>query len=393
MVVDVLWYHLSFLKHRVFFRGTNFATEIKNYEQMKNDQVTKSGAQLDMQEVEQFAGLVVHEISAGMGGIMVQVGHELGLYKAMMDGKHYTARILAQKTGCYERYLQEWLNSQAAGGYIDYDTNSKTYFLSLEKAMVLAQEESPAFLAPGFSVVQSMWADFEKLREAFKTGEGIPWREHHHSLFFGTEAFYRSGYKAHLVNQWIPKLEGIQEKLERGGTVADIGCGHGASTLIMAERFPNSTFHGFDSHMESVMVGRERAHESGLENVFFFEREATKVSGDYDLICFMDAFHDFGDPLKAGKIAADLLHEEGSLLLVEPKAGDSVEDNLNPIGRMFYSASTALCVPHSNSEEGKCCLGAQAGPKRITSILEEAGFSKVRIVETTAVNHIIEAKL
>lgn len=347
---------------------------------------------LDSGKLDAFAGLVVQELSTNMGGVMLQLGHELGLYKAMSDGAEYTAESLAKRTGTYPRYLQEWLNSQAAGGYLTYNPDKQTYSLPPEHAAVLADEESPAYLAPGFNVVQSMWADKDKLKLAFSTGEGIPWREHHHSLFFGTEAFYRSGYRAHLLESWIPSLEGIHETLETGGTVADIGCGHGASTLLMAERYPNSTFYGFDSHKESILVARDRAYEQGLQNAFFFDRSATEVSGTFDLICFMDAFHDLGDPAQAAKVAYELLADAGSLLLVEPRAGKRPEDNFHPIGRMFYSASTALCVPHSNSEEGHLCLGAQAGFDSIADILREVGFRRVHLAATTAVNHIIEAK-
>lgn len=359
---------------------------------MNKTEIQKMTTSPDPDKVQAFAGLVISELSANMGGVMLQIGHELGLYKAMSDGQPYTAASLASKTGTYKRYIQEWLNSQAAGGYLEYEKETGTYSLSSEKAMVLAIEDSPAFLAPGFNVVQSMWTDKDRLRDAFKTGEGIPWHKHHHSLFFGTEAFYRSGYRANLVNNWIPKMGGMHEKLEAGGVVADVGCGHGASTLIMAEKYPTSTFHGFDYHRESILVAEERAKTKGIKNAFFHHKDAFSFDQEFDMICYMDAFHDFGDPLKSAQKAFECLRPDGSLLLVEPFAGDEVENNFNPIGRMFYSASTALCVPHSNSEKGQCCLGAQAGPKKIFSILQEAGFGRLSIVEQTPVNLIIEAR-
>lgn len=349
--------------------------------------------ELNEQKVEQFAGQVVLDLSANMAGVMIMLGHELGLYKAMVGEGPVTSLALSEKTNTFHRYVQEWLNNQAAGGYVKYDPETQTYELPMEHAIVLALEDSRAFMTSGFYLVASMWYDKDKLAEAFTTGKGIGWHERHHDLFFGTESFFRSGYKANLVDSWIPSLEGVKEKLENGGRVADIGCGHGASTIIMAEKFPQAQFYGFDYHPESIEVARKRAEEAGLTNIQFVVAAAdTFEEGNFDLICFMDAFHDFGNPLKAVSHARSKLAHDGTVMLVEPAAGDKLEDNFHPIGRMFYAGSTAMCVPHSHSQEGGYCLGAQAGPARVGEIMKEAGYSSFRITQQTPVNHIFEAK-
>lgn len=362
-----------------------------NQKQLKKVIEHTTKAHNEKKNAEDFVNHVMSELSANFGGVMLQLGYELGLFEAMKDGQEYNAKEIAVKTNTYERYIQEWLNCQAAGGYLNYNSDTKKYALSPEKIAVLADNDSPAFLLPGYNVVQSMWSDFKVLKEAFLTGNGIAWHEHHHSLFFGTEAFYKSGYKANLVNKWLPMQKELHAKLEKGALVADVGCGHGASTLLMAERYPKSVFYGFDYHTDSINVARERVQETQFENVFFTTKAALELNQKFDLICFMDAFHDLGDPLEAAKKSLESLNDGGSLLLVEPNAGDNVEDNFNPVGRMFYAASTALCVPHSNSEKGQCCLGAQAGFSRLKDILIKAGFSEVNIVERTPVNLIINA--
>lgn len=348
---------------------------------------------LNKKKIEEFAGQVINDLSASMSGVLVQIGLELGLYKAMSALGETNADKLATKTNTFSRYIQEWLNNQAAGGYIEYNPETELYRLSPEHAIILADDSSPFYMTPGFNVVSSMWLDKDKVVKDFKEGKGIGWHEHHHSLFFGTEAFFRAGYRANLVNDWIPSLTNMDIVLKEGGKVADIGCGHGASTIIMASHYPNSIFYGFDSHEESIEIARKRAHKEGLKNVFFEIAKADDYLGNqYDLICFMDSFHDFGNPLSAIKFSKDKLNEKGSVMLVEPASFDNVEENFNPVGRMFYAASTTLCVPHSNSEEGHFCLGAQAGPKRVEEIVAQAGYSTFKIARRTPVNLIYELK-
>jgi len=349
---------------------------------------------IDTAKVEQFTEVFLNDLSANYSGVMNLIGHELGLYKAMEGQEPMTSGELAIKTNTYERYIREWLNNQSAGGYLTYDPENETYQLPPEHALILTQEEGPLFMVEGFSVVNSLWHDKEKLEEAFKTGKGIGWHEHNHYLFHGVESIYRAGYKANLNEVWIPSIEGMDEKLQNGGRVADVGCGHGASALMMAEKYPNSEFFGFDYHKESIDVARKNAKEKGLDNVFFEVASAHNFDrSNFDLICFFDCFHDFGHPLNAIKYARTKLAKDGTLMLVEPYSSDKVEDNFNPIGRMFYAASTALCVPHSHSEDGDYCLGAQAGPTIVQEIVKKAGFSKFRIADQSPVNLVYEVKI
>lgn len=355
--------------------------------------LNENATAVDFQKVEAIAGQVVSDLSAGMSGVLIQIGHELGLYKAMVGQGPLSAKQLAKRTNTFERYVQEWLNNQAAGGYVNYDPNEKTYELTQEQAIVLAIEDSPAFMTAGFYLVSSLWYDKDKIVQDFKEGKGIGWHEHHHNLFFGTEAFFKPGYKTNLVNEWIPALDGIDAKLQQGGKGADIGCGHGASTIIMAEKYPNSEFYGFDYHAGSIEVARERARAAGLNNVHFEVAAADNFQGDnFDLICYMDAFHDMGNPYKAIAYARKKLAQNGSVMIVEPASSDKVEENFNPIGRMFYAASTTVCVPNSHSQEGGYCLGAQAGPAKVEAIIREAGFSRFKVALQSPVNLIFEVK-
>jgi SAM-dependent methyltransferase len=352
-----------------------------------------SAPAIDEKKVEQFAGQVITDMAASISGVMSLIGHELGLYKAMLGSGPITPHELAEKTGTFERYVQEWLNNQAAGGYVIYDPAAKTYELPLEHAAVLAMEDSPAFMAAGFNLISSVWYDKEKIVQDFKEGKGVGWHEHHHNLFFGTEAFFKTGYKVNLANRWIPLLTGIEEKLIKGGRVADIGCGHGASTIIMAQKYPASEFFGYDYHDGSIEVAQQRAKEAGLKNTHFEVASADNFDGDdFDLICFMDSFHDMGNPLVAVSHARSTLASGGSVMLVEPASSDRVEENFNPLGRMYYGASTALCVPNSHSQEGDYCLGAQAGPARVEAIVRDAGFTTFRIADRTPVNLVYEAR-
>lgn len=349
---------------------------------------------IDQAKVEAFAGQVVGDMAAAMSGVMTNLGHKLGLYRAMSGAGPLTPAELAQRSNTHQRYVLEWLNNQVAGGYLDYDPGTGRYTLPEERALVLADRDSSAFLVPGFDVVSSLWLDEDKVAEAFRTGTGIGWHEHHANLFFDTEALFRPGYRADLTKNWIPALDGVEAKLQCGGKVADVGCGHGASTLILAQAYPNATVVGFDYHVESINVARQRAEEAALNDRVHFEvATAKEFSGDgYDLICFMDCFHDLGDPLGAARYARRTLADDGALMLVEPYAGDRVEDNIGPIGRLFYAASTALCTPNSLSQEVGLGLGAQAGQARLSSILSDAGFAQVRRAAETPFNIVLEAR-
>ena len=353
---------------------------------------TETLPSIDLSKVEAFAGQVILDMSATMGSAMTQLGHKLGLFTAMHGAGWITPRQLANKTGTHERYVHEWLNCMAAGKYIYYNPETKTYQLPFEHGLVLAEPDSPAYLTAGLDIPATVWAEEEKLVAEFRSGKGLGWHQHAHKLFFGTEAFFRTGYKAHLVDAWIPALDGIKETLTAGGNIADVGCGHGASSLLLAKALPNSHVFGFDYHKESILVARERALEQGISNITFEICTAENYPAiGYDLICFMDAFHDLGHPSRAAIYALQALSKHGSVMLVEPLAGDRVEDNLNPIGRMYYAGSTALCVPHSQHDGGEC-LGAQAGGAKLFDILHKAGFKHVRTATKSQVNMVIEAK-
>jgi SAM-dependent methyltransferase len=343
-------------------------------------------------ELEAFIGKVVTDLSASMSGVLVNVGRKLGLYQAMTELGAATSVALAKATGIRERYVREWLANQAAGGYVTYDPATETYTLPSAQAMVLAQDQSPVFMASAFDVAASCWLDEDKIVETFRSGEGLGWHAHNHRLFCGTESFFRTGYRAHLVSQWLPALDGVVERLRRGGWVADIGCGHGASTILMAQAFPKSRFVGLDYHDASIATARQRAAVQGVtENITFDVKSATQFEGsDFDLVCFMDCLHDLGDPVGALARCRAALKPDGKVLLVEPYAGDRLEENLNPIGRMYYAASSILCTPNSLSQEVGLALGGQAGEERLRKVAREAGFSKLRRAAQTPVNLILE---
>jgi len=345
-------------------------------------------------KLKTFVEQMVTDMAAAMSGVMTNIGHKLGFYKAMAGAGPLTPAQLAQKTNTHERYVLEWLNNQAAGGYVTYDPSSGTYELPDEQAMVLANPDSPVFMAPGVDTISSVWLDEDKVINAFRTGKGIGWHEHHHRLFCGTEAFFRTGYRFHLTTEWIPALEGVEAKLKAGAKVADVGCGHGASTIVMAKAYPNSTFFGFDYHDESIETARQRAKEAGVADRVKFEVAAAKnfPGSDYDLVCFMDCLHDMGDPVGAAKHTRQVLAQDGTVLLVEPFAGRNIEDNINPVGRLFYAASTAVCTPCSLSQEVGLGLGAQAGERRLSEVMAEAGFTRFRRATQNPFNLILEAR-
>jgi len=347
-----------------------------------------------MNTTEEFAGQVITDVSATLSGVMTSLGNKLGLYKAMAFAGPLTSTTLSDKLGLAERYVREWLNNQVAGQYIVYDKNDKTYQLPDAHVPVLADPDSPVFLVPALEVAASLWHDEELLKNVFKTGEGISWGDHHHRLFCGSESLFRPGYKTFLVNDWLSAMDGVIAKLEEGALVADVGCGHGASTIVMANAFANSKFYGFDNHTESIDIATQRAlAESAQSNTSFETIDAQSYPAiGFDLICFMDCLHDMGDPVGAAIHAFKSLKPGASLLLVEPAAGDAVEDNINPVSRLYYAASTAVCTPCSLSQDVGLALGAQAGQRRLSEVLEEAGFVDVTKVADTPFNIVIEAR-
>jgi SAM-dependent methyltransferase len=349
---------------------------------------------INQSKLETFAMRAMSDLAAAYGGVMVSVGSKLGLYKAMAGAGPISYRELAARTGCAERYVREWLNAQAASGYIAYHAVSETYELSPEHALVLANEDSPLFIPPAWNVPAAMWSDEDKTIDAFRTGKGVAWGEHDGRLHCGTAAFYRNGYRASLVPQWLPALDGVVAQLEAGIAVADVGCGYGHSTLLMAEAFPRSRFFGFDTHTASIEEARRNADEAGLGDKVTFEvAGATAYAGEqYGLICFFDCLHDMGDPVAALRHAAARLAPGGTVLLVEPFANDHVEDNLSLVGQLYYTGSTWLCCAHAISEGGPYVLGAQAGEARLTEVARKAGFTHIRRAAETPFNLILELR-
>lgn len=349
---------------------------------------------VDMDRLNAFMGKFVGDLGAGMHAPLVILGDKLGLYKAMAAAGPSTPAELAKKTECDARYLQEWLNAMAAGGYVTYDAGSGKYHLSPEQAFTLADETSPVYLPGAFQVIASVIKDEEKITAAFKSGKGVGWHEHHADLFVGTERFFRPNYVANLTANWIPALDGVEAKLKAGGTVADIGCGHGASTLLMAQAYPKARITGFDYHPASVETARKRAAEAGLGDRVKFEVAPAKgyPGSNYDLVAFFDCLHDMGDPAGAAKHVYQSLAPEGSWMVVEPMAADTFEANHNPVGRVFYCASTMICTPASKAQEVGAALGAQAGEKRLGEVIRAGGFKKVRRAAETPFNLVLEAK-
>lgn len=348
----------------------------------------------DPEKLDALVGRLVGDVGASVTGALIVLGDQLGLYKAMADGKPVTSQQLAEKTGLKERYLREWLAGQASAGYVDYDEGSDSFSLSPEQAMAFAEEDSPAFFAGAFEIVQSMWMDAPKVEEAFRNGSGLGWHEHSKCLFRGTERFFRPGYNTHLTADWIPALNGVQAKLMQGATVADVGCGHGSSTILMAQAYPQSRFHGFDYHGPSIERAREAADKAGVGDRITFERASAKDFPErkYDLVTMFDCLHDMGDPVGAGKHVRESLADDGSWMIVEPFAHDHLKDNLNPVGRIFYGASTMICTPASLSQEVGLGLGAQAGEMRLRKVAMDAGFQHFRRATETPFNMVFEVR-
>ena len=349
---------------------------------------------VDEARLEEFLGAAVTDIGAALNAVLVMIGGKLGLWKAMAGAGPLTAAEISERTGVRERYVREWASAQAASGYLAYDAAGETFTLPAEQALAFADEDSPVYLLGGYHLISSLFKDREKLEERFLRGDGFGWHEHDSELFLGTEQFFRPGYRAHLVAEWIPALEGVEEKLRAGGAlVADIGCGHGVSTTLMAQAFPDSAFRGFDYHDASIERARAIAAGNGTGNAEFAVASAKDFPGSgYDLVCFFDCLHDMGDPVGALRHVRDVIADDGTVMLVEPYAHDTLADNLNPVGRVYYAASTLVCTPASLDQEVGLGLGAQAGEGRLREVAAEAGFTRFRRASETPFNLVLELR-
>ena len=349
---------------------------------------------INQDKLHEFLGRAIVDFGATFNAALIRIGDKLGLYKALASGGSQTPAELAKRTGTAERYVREWLSAQAAGGYVTYDSSNRKFHLSEEQAFAMADESSPVFLPGAFQCALAAVKAEEKLTERFKTGQGMGWHEHHPELFVGTERFFRPGYAANLISTWIPALTGVDAKLKNGARVADVGCGLGASTILMAKSYPKSEFAGFDYHDKSIETAKQRAKDAGVGDRIRFEVAKAKdyPGKDYDFVTFFDCLHDMGDPAGASTHVRSTLKKDGTWMIVEPFAGDKLEDNLNPIGRAFYGASTLLCTPASLSQEVGLALGAQAGEKRLCEVVTSGGFSQFRRATQTPFNLIFEAR-
>lgn len=348
---------------------------------------------LDMDKLNSFVGQFVGDLGAAGHAGMVVIGERLGLYKALADGP-LTPAELASKTETDERYVREWLSSQAAGGYVSYDQATGKFSLTPEQAFTLANEDSPAYLPGAFQLALGALRAVPRITESFRTGAGMGWHEHDEDVFHGCEKFFRPGYAANLVSSWIPALHGVKEKLAAGADVADVGCGKGASTLLMAKAFPRSRFFGFDYHNQSLEAARQSAEREGVAGSTTFEVASAKSfpGRDYDFVTMFDCLHDMGDPVGAARHVRESLKPDGTWMIVEPYAKDDLSGNLNPVGRVYYSFSTLLCTPCSRSQEVALCLGAQAGEARIRDVITSAGFTRFRRAAETPFNLVYEAR-
>lgn len=353
-----------------------------------------TGAEINEAKLEAFMGQAVTDMGAVISAPLLVIGERLGLFKAMAGAGPLSSQDVADRSGSAERSVREWLRNMAAGGYVTYDAGSDRYTLPPEQALALADEDSPVYLLGAYELIASLYADEQRIIDAFKSGEGMGWHEHDPRLFRGTERFFRPGYRAHLVAEWLPALDGVVEKLEAGAWVADVGCGHGASTILMAEAFPQSQFVGFDYHVGSIDRARAAADEAGVGDRIRFDvaRAQDFPGSDYDLVCVFDCLHDMGDPVGAATHVRSALADDGTWMIVEPNASDNVADNLTVIGRVFYGASTMICCPASLDQEVGLALGAQAGEARLTEVIKAGGFSRVRRATETPFNMVLEAR-
>lgn len=349
---------------------------------------------VDMKKVEEFAGKVMTDFGGALALLLSFIGDQTGVFRALRDGGRMGAGALANAAGVDARYLREWLGAQAAAGYVNYHAEDETFSLSPEQAVVLAQEGHPACMQGFAQFVVSQFTTHDKAVDVFRTGVGRAWGDHHSCCFCGTDRFFRPGYMANLVESWLPALDGVVEKLQRGARVADVGCGHGSSTALLAESFPASFIEGFDFHAPSIEAAREHAQEAGVAANTSFEALAAKElpAKGYDLVCMFDALHDMGDPVGAARHIRECLAPDGTFMVVEPLAGDSLSDNMHLLGQLFYSSSTLVCTPASRAQEVGLALGAQAGEKRITEVLRQAGFTRIRRAAETQTNMVIEAR-
>jgi 2-polyprenyl-3-methyl-5-hydroxy-6-metoxy-1,4-benzoquinol methylase len=348
---------------------------------------------IDQTKLDELLGKMINDMGAAAVASLVIIGDKLGLYKTLAADGPLTTDELADRTGTTERYVREWCAAQAGSGYIGYDAATGRFSMTPEQQAVFADPDSPACMAGGYYSISSLFIDEPKITHAFRSGEGVAWGDHDTCLFCGTEKFFRPGYRAYLTSQWLPALDGVVDKLQAGAKVADVGCGHGASTLVMARHFPRSSFVGFDFHEPSVEHANQLALEAGLSNVRFESASAKHFPGTaYDLVAFFDCLHDMGDPVGAMRHTLSALKPDGTLMVVEPFAHDELSQNLNPIGRMYYSFSTMVCTPASISQEVGLALGAQAGEKRLRHVITEGGFTRFRRATQTPFNLILEAR-
>lgn len=349
---------------------------------------------INEEKMNQFMHQAICDLGATAHAALVLIGEKLGLYKALAAGGPMTSADLAKLTGATERYVREWLNSQAAGGYVNYDPETGCYGLTPEQAFALADETSPAYLPGAFQLVTSAIKAEPRITEAFRTGTGVGWHEHDAGVFEGCERFFRPNYVANLISSWIPSVEGIEDLLREGARVADIGCGHGASTILMAQTYSKSTFVGFDYHEPSIAWARKAADKAGVSDRVNFEVASAKdyPGKEYDMVAFFDSLHDMGDPVGAAAHVRESLSKDGTWMIVEPFAGDRVEDNLNPVGRLYYSGSTLLCTPASLAQEVGLALGSQAGEARLREVVTQGGFTRFRRAAQTTFNFVFEAK-
>ena len=349
---------------------------------------------LDEERLNALLGQAVVEFGATVNAALVVIGDRLGLYRELAASEPLSSVELATRTGTSERYVREWLGAQAASGWVDYDAEGDRYSMSTEQALMFAQPDSPAFVAGGFQLALGSADAREHIAESFVTGTGFGWHEHAHDVFAGCQRFFEPGYRANIVQSWIPALEGIHDKLTQGGRVADVGCGHGVSSIVIAEGYPASTVHGTDAHDGSIAEARRLAEAAGVaDRVTFATAAADALQPDgYDLVTSFDCLHDMGDPVGVARQVRAALAPDGAWMIVEPRAGDTVEENLNPVGRAYYAFSTLLCTPSSLSQEVGLALGAQAGEARLRSVLESAGFTSVRLAAETPFNLVLEAR-
>jgi SAM-dependent methyltransferase len=361
----------------------------------QEDKMPEVAQNVDPEKLNAFVGRMLGDLGALTNSVLVHLGDQLGLYKNLLTSGPMTSTALAERTGTSARLIREWLSAQAAQGYVTYNKETQEFSLSPEQAMVFADEASPVFMAGFFDIARGLFDDTQKIARAFKTDGKLAWHEHNGCLFCGTRRVFRPAYNHNLVNEWLPALDGVVAKLERGAKVADVGCGHGASTILMAKAFPNSKFYGYDYHPGSIEAAQKAASEEGVGGRISFEVATAKTfpAREFDLVCFFDCLHDMGDPVGAARHVGETLAPDGTWMIVEPFAQDKLEDNLNPVSAVFYAASTVICVPASLSQEVGLALGAQAGEARLKKVVMEGGFKRFRRAAETPFNMIFEARL